>query len=136
MDIGRIDPSHVEVHKPTVSVVVVGRCTIMLDKVLLEDAENRFKKDCRIFLVDLCLQIKKRFLPESDWGLSLKEAMSNGCLLSAACLRNKYPSLITQGEMNVLDDQCRAVFMSKWDSLSDFSESSVNSSVCAEHVYS
>ena len=57
----KIDPCNEIFQKPIQDIQLGGRCNAIILQNPLADNEERFRKDCLKFLMNLCTQIKKRF---------------------------------------------------------------------------
>lgn len=66
-----IDPENDSLYKDISEINLGGRCGALLTKEPLGDQNKRFRLDCRKFLVELCLQMQKRFTFHGDSVLSL-----------------------------------------------------------------
>jgi hypothetical protein len=61
MDVAEIDPANIALHRPLSNLFLGGRCTAKLRNEPLGDNEDRFRRDCQSFLVELTQQIRERF---------------------------------------------------------------------------
>ena len=111
-ELSLIDPRNDSLYKDISEVNLDGRCTTLLIKEPLGDQDKRFRLDCRKFLVELCLQMQKRFTFHGDSVLSLlriidpKESLSpkrnSNDILKLAL---HFPTLVKEEELDVLQDQ-------------------------------
>jgi hypothetical protein len=104
---------------------VGGRCENLLRKQSLGDKESRFRQDVLAFLTDVCAQIRKRFPLASDSVLAqmrvldVKETISNeNRIKSLIPLASNFPALVTENELDSLQDQWKILPNSK-ESLQD-----------------
>lgn len=70
-DLSLIDPGNDSLYKDISEINLGGRCGALLIKEPLGDQDKRFRLGCRKFLVELCLQMQKRFTFHGDSVLSL-----------------------------------------------------------------
>lgn len=113
-DVSTIDPASKSNHRPIKEVQLGGRCLAEIQRVSLGDSEVRFREDCVKFLVELCVQIRKRFDLSDDSVLSMiscldpEEALSrNRRMFSLMKLAVKFPRLSPDAKLNDLDDEWR-----------------------------
>jgi len=59
---GYIDPTEINNHKQLSEIEPGGRCEALLNQVVLGDKKQLFRHDALNFLVELCVQIRKRFM--------------------------------------------------------------------------
>lgn len=97
------------VHKKVHDVDPGGRCESMLIKEPLREHEERFRRDCQKFLVELCAQMRKRFIFDEDGILAMlrvldpKEALSpKRSLLSIPKLAVHFPTVIKEEDLDRL----------------------------------
>ena len=110
--VSEIDPNNAELYKPIKELHLGGRCLAMCAREPLADQEQRFRQDCRTFLIQLCNEMKKRFTLQSDCVLAMlsaldpKEALSTDrSLPSIIPLAVHFPSLVSEENLHELDDQ-------------------------------
>jgi len=63
---GYIDPTEINNHKQLSEIELGGRCEALLNQVVLGDKEQLFRHDALNFLVELCVQRRKRFIFSKD----------------------------------------------------------------------
>jgi len=70
-DLTTIDPTCKRNHRPIMEVHLGGGCYAEMQRVPVGDNQTRFREDCVKFLVELCVQIRKRFDFSEDSLLSM-----------------------------------------------------------------
>jgi hypothetical protein len=114
-DVGEINPSDTSMHKPLSEVNLGGKCEAKLIDEPLGTNTNRFRQDCLAFLIELCIQIRKRF------------DLTKGCLLDligvtepkVALSQQRAHSLInvaikfrsSAGDLDRLDDEWQSLLL-------------------------
>lgn len=120
--LSEIDPTDKSVHKPIDSVYLGGRAMAHLAKEPLHDPAytNRFKTDCVNFLVELCVQIRKRFPLNDDSVIAsfkvLDPEVAKNITVSPASICHlalSFPTLIPENQLNELDDEWRSFRLAK-----------------------
>ena len=68
MDLSNIDPKDKNIYKPIENIYLGGRTMSLLEEEPIVDQENNiaFRNGCLKFLMELCVQIKQRFLFSDD----------------------------------------------------------------------
>ena len=114
-DVATIDHTFKNNLRPITEVHLGWRCQVSLG-----DNETRFREDCVKFLVELCVQMRKRFGFSEDSVLSMiscldpEEALSSKrAMASLAKLAVKFPWLVPEADMDKLDDEWRALLYSR-----------------------
>ncbi|KAK3888573.1 hypothetical protein Pcinc_007425 [Petrolisthes cinctipes] len=109
-----IDPQNRNLLKNLSDINLGGRCEGLLVSEPLEEKERRFRIDCLSYMVELCMQIKRRFTFEEDSVLSLlqiiepKAALSSErCIKSIAKLAVHFPHVIKNEDLDELEEQWR-----------------------------
>lgn len=113
-----IDPSNEINHKSLNDLYLVARCMTLLKSKPLGDCENRFKNDCLKFLIELCMQIRKRF-PLNDDGIIaslniLDPAVARDRTRSPSSifhLAMQFPRLVSEDKLDLLDDEWRSFWL-------------------------
>jgi hypothetical protein len=111
-----IDPSDVRNHKNHDNIYLGGlTMTQLINEPLPSDILKRFKNDCLKFLVELCVQIRKRFPLNEDSVIAklnvLDPTIASNVSLSPSSLTgisSYFPNLVPPAEVNELDDQWRS----------------------------
>ena len=119
-DLTTIDPTCKRNHRPIMEVHLGGRCYAEMQRVQLGDNQTRFGEGCVKFLVELCVQIRKRFDFSEDSVLSMiscldpEEALSpKRAMSSLVKLALKFPRLIPENDLDKLEDEWRALLYSR-----------------------
>lgn len=111
-ELDAIDPHNVSVYKSISKISLGGRCEAMLLKEPLGENEQRFRRDCQAFLVELCEQMRRRFTFKKDSILAMllflnpKEALSpQRTLQSITNVAIHFPNVIKEEDLVELQDQ-------------------------------
>lgn len=115
-----IDPNDESLHKKLEDMSLGGRCEGLLETEPLQGKEKMFRFDCKNFLVELCLQMKKRFPFEESSIIAMLKAMNPAEALSTdrnlksiGKLAVHFPTLIKEEELDALQDQWRDLLYAK-----------------------
>lgn len=115
-----IDPSDESLHKRLEDLSLGGRCEGLLELEALQDKERLFRVHCKQFLVELCLQIKKRFPFAKDSIIAMlkamnpTEALSNTrSLQSLTKLAIHFPTLVNEKDLDILQEQWNDLLLLK-----------------------
>ena len=120
MEVADIDPGNTQLYKPIKDLHIGGRSLAMCVNQPLGEQELRFRQDCRVFLIQLCSQMKKIFPFQSDGVLAMlsalnsKEALSTDrSLTSIVQLPVHFPSLVHETDPDELEDQWTEILYAK-----------------------
>ena len=116
-----INPLDTSIYKSLEKLNLGGRCHALLIKEPLHDSdtEKRFFIDCRKFLVELCLQMKKRFPFEEDCVIALlknldpKVALSPHRNTSIISLAVHFPMIVKEEDLDTLEDEWQSLMHAK-----------------------
>lgn len=115
-----INPNDVSVYLDVDSINLGGRCQSLLLKEPLGECKKRFMVDCQKVLVELCVQIKKRFPLEEDGVLAQLTIIDPKVALSP--LRNvksivqlavHFPTLVKEQDLDDLQEQWQDLLHAK-----------------------
>lgn len=113
-NLGDIIPHNTTSHKTLEELELGGRCEAMLTSEPLKETEERFRNDCKVFLAELCGQIRKRFTFEEQSVLALLRALEPSEALSPqrnmksiSQLAVHFPMLVKEEDLDKLQDQWR-----------------------------
>ena len=112
-DLCNIDPTNKSLQKNLKDIDVGGRCEALLLRESLGNMEKRFRQDALDFLVELCVQIRKRFPLSVDSILSqlrvldVEEAVTMSCHRTKSLVRlaAKFPDIVAEIDLDSLQDQ-------------------------------
>lgn len=107
-----IDPSDEKIHKKLANIELGGRCEAQLIRQPLGDKEVKFRKDALTFLVELCIQIRRRFPLEQTSVLAQMQLLDPKQALelnkpSIINLAIKFPTIVSEDNLDRLSDQWR-----------------------------
>lgn len=116
-----INPQDITLYKNLEKLNLGGRCNVLLIKEPLHDSDvhKRFLIDCRSFLVELCLQIKKCFPFEEDCVIALmknidpKVAVSPQRSTYITSLAVHFPMIVKEEELDALEDEWQSLMYAK-----------------------
>lgn len=119
--LSNINPLDASIYKSLEKLSLGGRCHALLIKEPLhdKDAEKKFLLDCRNFLVELCLQIRKRFPFEEDCVIVLLENLDPTVSLSPhrstsiISLAVHFPMLVKERDFYTLEDEWQSLMYAK-----------------------
>jgi len=118
--LAEIDPSEVTVHKKLGGIELGGRCEAQLIRQSLGDKEVQFRKDVLSFLIELCIQIRRRFPLEQDSVLAQMQLLDPKQALesnkpSIITLAVKFPTVVSDENLDRLSDQWKELASYKND---------------------
>lgn len=118
--LGDISPHNPRNHKTLEEIDLGGRCEALLTSEPLGEGEKRFRSDCKVFLSELCGQIRKRFTFEKQSILALLRALEPSEALSPqrnmksiSKLAVHFPMLVKEEDLDQLHDQWRDLLYTK-----------------------
>jgi hypothetical protein len=118
--LAEIDPSEVTIHKKLGSIELGGRCEAQLIRQPLGDKEVQFRTDVLSFLIELCIQIRRRFPLEQNSVLAQMQLLDPKQALesnkpSIITLAVKFPTIVSEDHLDRLSDQLRELASYKND---------------------
>ena len=119
--LSNINPQDATLYKSLEKLNLGGRCNVLLIKEPLQDSDagKRFLIDCRNFLVQLCLQIKKRFPFEEDCVIALMKNIDPKVAISphrSTCITSlavHFPMIVKEDELDSLEDEWQGLMHAK-----------------------
>lgn len=109
--LSEINPAYKSLHLDLHHIRLGGRCDTFLIKEPIEENESRFRSDCQRFLVELCVQMQKRFPFDEQSVLALLKILDPKVALSPQGrigvipkLAVHFPTLIKE-ELDSLQEQ-------------------------------
>ena len=119
--LSNINPQDTTLYQSLEKLNLGGRCSALLIKEPIHDSDagKRFLIDCRNFLVELCLQMKKRFPFEEDSVIALmknidpKVAVSPHRSTYITSLAVHFPMVVKEEELDTLEDEWQNLIYSK-----------------------
>lgn len=115
--LSQINPEDKSLHSNLEHICLGGRCDTFLLKEPLEESEKRFRHDCKRYLVELCVQMRKRFPFDEANVLTLliildsKVALSSQRRIKAIPkLAVHFPDLVKEEELESLLEQWEDLF--------------------------
>ncbi|GFN80995.1 proteinral transcription factor ii-i repeat domain-containing protein 2 [Plakobranchus ocellatus] len=109
-----IDPSQESLHRDLGDIYLGGKAiALLLSEPLVNEACNtRFKIDCKKFLVELCVQMKKRFSFNEEGVISQLKILDPDSAAqsptSIVPLAVHFPNIVPDTSLNDIDDQWRS----------------------------
>ena len=118
LDIAEIDPTDPSIYTAVKEIFLGGKCESKIIDEPLGENENRFRSDCRAFLIEVCVQIRNRFDLSKGSVLDLLSAIEPKSLLdhgnnlkSLVPLASRFPNIVD--DLDALDDQWRELVWNK-----------------------
>lgn len=115
--LSQINPEDVSLHMNLEHICLGGRCDTFLLKEPLGDNEKRFRHYCKRHLVELCVQMRKRFPFDEENVLALLNVLDPKVALSSQRrirtipkLAVHFPNLVKEEELDSLQEQWEDLF--------------------------